>query len=129
MVAQLSSDLLDELDRGGTVQFEDPRTRARYVLIPQADYRQVLPLLSRGDGSATTDPVDWNEEKNARRCALVAKRHSGGGLSAAEEVELDALQNEMYRHRAAVAPLPLAMLEVIEAGLQRLAEQKAAVRP
>ncbi len=129
MVAQLTSDILDELDRtqGGPVQFEDPRTHARYVLIPHDAYRQVQPLIENGHDEQVAEPVQWNDEKNARRCDLIRRKHTSG-LAANEASELSTLQDEMYRYRAQVAPLPLKMLEVIQAGLERLAERKAATQ-
>jgi hypothetical protein len=127
MVAQSTDDILRELDRtqGGPVEFEDPRTHARYVLIPHEAYRLIRPLISNGHDAESNEPVEWSEEKNARRCALIRRKHSGG-LSASEEDELEELQDEMYRYRAQVAPLPLKMLEVIQAGLERLVEAKGA---
>jgi hypothetical protein len=130
MVAQSTDDILRELDRtgGGPVQFEDPRTHARYVLIPQAAYRRVQPLIANGHETEPGEPVEWSEEKNARRCALIRRKHSGS-LSADEGQELESLQDQMYRYRAQVAPLPQKLLEVLEAGLERLARAESRPAP
>jgi hypothetical protein len=60
------------------------------------------PKLSNGTAGAE----GWTEEKNARRVALIERKHAAG-LSAAEHVELAGLQEEMLRYRRKVAPLPL----------------------
>lgn len=71
--------------------------------------------LCRPDGSA---PVDWNDGKNARRCALIDKKHAIG-LSPAEGTELDCLQTELAAHQRLVAPRPLAILELLEDALRQ----------
>lgn len=60
------------------------------------------PLSANG----TTNTAEWTDGKNARRVALITRKHSGG-LSPADHVELAALQEEMLRFRQKVAPLPL----------------------
>lgn len=124
MVAQLTTDVLDELDRtqGGPVQFEDPRTHARYVLIPHDAYRRVRPFLgsSQANGSA---PVQWSDAKNDQRLALI-KQEVAGNLSPEGKTQLEQLQNEFYQYREQVAPLPNAMLELIEEALERRAVEK-----
>lgn len=125
MVAQTTDDILRELDRaeGGPVQFEDPRNHARYMLIPQEEYHRVALLLD-GNGERHGPAVQWNEQKNIRRCDLIKRKHAGG-LAAEELTELNELQDEMYRYRAQVAPLPLKMLELMREGLERQAERRA----
>lgn len=119
MVAHTTDEILRALDNAprGPVQFEDPRTRARYVLIPQDAYRRVQPLLDH-PAESTGEPVEWNDAKNERRIALV-KREVAGPLADGERAELEQLQDEFYRYRAQVAPLPSAMLELIEEALER----------
>jgi hypothetical protein len=125
MVAQTTDDILRELDRteGGPVQFEDPRNHARYMLIPQEDYHRVAPLLD-GNGERRGATVQWNETKNERRWDLIDRKYASG-LSAEELTELNDLQDELYRYRAQVAPLPLKMLELMKEGLERQAERRA----
>ena len=124
MVAHSTDDILRELDRtgGGPVEFEDPRTHAQYVLIPHEAYRRVQPLIEPAAKSNGEQAVVWNEAKNARRGELIDRKY-GAGLSAAEEGELTALQEEMYRHRAQVAPLPLRALELMREALEHRAAQ------
>jgi hypothetical protein len=127
MAAQLSPDALSELDRaqGGPVQFEDPRTRAKYVLIPQEAYRRVQPFIEPAAKSNGEDAVEWNEAKNTRRGELIDRKYAAG-LSPAEEAELNGLQEEMYRYRAQVAPLPLRALELMREALEhRAAKQRS----
>jgi hypothetical protein len=54
----------------------------------------------------TTDAAVWTDAKNARRIALIKRKHASG-LSPAEHVELAGLQEEMLRTRQKLAPLPL----------------------
>jgi len=120
MVAQTTDDILRELDRtrGGPVEFEDPRTHARYVLIPHESYRLVRPLL--GSREAGDQRVQWSDEKNSRRLALI-KQEVAGALSKEEQDLLERLQDEFYRYREQIAPLPSAMLEFLEEALERRA--------
>jgi hypothetical protein len=76
--------------------------------ILEADGRavvRVLPVAPEGNGGIPA-AGDWTEAKNARRCALIDKEIEGI-LVPAESQELQALQQEMLRHRRRVAPLPL----------------------
>jgi len=122
MVAQSTDDILRELDRtqGGPVEFEDPRTHARYVLIPHESYRLVRPFL--GLGQTSDVPVEWSDAKNDQRLALI-KQEIAGALTADEKALLERLQDEFYRYREQVAPLPTAMLELIEEALERRAAE------
>jgi len=125
MVAQTTDDILRELDRtqGGPVQFEDPRTHAQYVLIPHEAYCLVRPFL--GLSQASNDaPVEWSDAKNHRRLALI-KQEVAGKLTADDKVQLERLQDEFYRYREQIAPLPsAAMLELIEESLARRAAEQ-----
>jgi hypothetical protein len=125
MVAATSADILRELARtaGGPVFFEDPQTHARYVALRQEMFDRLLPLPA--PERTQTPPLDWNDEKNQRRGELIDRKYASG-LSAAEQAELDALQDEMYRYRERVAPLPLRALELVREALEHRAEQRAA---
>jgi hypothetical protein len=129
MVAHTTDDILRALDEApqGPVQFEDPRTRSRYVLIPHEAYRRILPLL--GSPPASTGPqVEWSDTKNDRRIALI-KREVAGMLSNDEQAQLQQLQDEFYRYREQVAPLPDAMLELLEEALVRRVSEKLDAAP
>jgi hypothetical protein len=125
MVARTTDEILRELDRtqGGPVRFEDTRTHARYVVIPEDAYLQSLPLLGVGQDARPFEPLEWNDAKNARRIDLIQRKYSRG-ITEEEASELNVLQDEMYRYRAQVAPLPLEMLELLKEGLERRAEQQ-----
>lgn len=49
---------------------------------------------------------EWNESRNARRCALIDKEIDGT-LAPAERVELELLQKEAVTYRDRVAPFPI----------------------
>jgi hypothetical protein len=117
MVAQTTDDLLRELDRaqGGPVEFVDPRNHARYVMIPQETYQRVQPLLTPAK-PINGDSVEWNQEKNSRRWALVDKEIAGT-LSVEEAIELESLQQQMLAYRQRVAPLPMDRLRELHAQL------------
>jgi hypothetical protein len=59
----------------------------------------------------------WTEAKNQRRCDLIDRKYAVG-LTPAETVELDRLQDEMLRHRHRVAPIPLEDARCLYQGLQ-----------
>ena len=63
----------------------------------------VVPPPKSTNGAALPE---WSDAKNARRVALIKKKHADG-LLPAEHVELAGLQDEMLRYRQKVAPLPL----------------------
>jgi hypothetical protein len=62
----------------------------------------VLPV-SPMNGAAD---AEWTDAKNNRRCDLIDKKYAGS-LTAAEAIELRALQDEMLRYRETIAPIPL----------------------
>jgi len=117
MVAQNFDEIIRELDLtpASPVTFEHPRTHARYVLIPQAAYQRVQPLLEPAK-PVNGDEVEWNEEKNARRWALVDKEIAQT-LSVDEAIELESLQQELLAYRQRVAPLPMEGLRELHAEL------------
>jgi hypothetical protein len=49
---------------------------------------------------------EWNDDKNARRSALIDKEIEGS-LTSAERVELEVLQKQAVAHRDRIAPLPI----------------------
>ena len=132
MPATLTPEQVAELERSGGSPFvvENPRTRQGYVLVPTDAYLQAKPLLeaiigrTRGSVSLSAQdqlgPVEWNDDKNARRCALIDKKHDFG-LLPAEETELDRLQAELAAHQRLMAPRPLAILELLEDALRQRA--------
>jgi hypothetical protein len=61
---------------------------------------------------------EWTDAKNDRRCDLIDRKIEGT-LTPEEAVELHELQQEMFRYRHRVAPLPL---EHARALLQELLE-------
>lgn len=136
MSATLTSEQIAELERSGASPFvlEHPQTHAGYVLVPSEAYLQAQPLFEAIIGQTrsslsspaqgTSAPIDWNDAKNARRCALIDKKHDIG-LSLAEGAELDGLQAELAAYQRLVAPRPLAILELLEEALR----QRAAANP
>jgi hypothetical protein len=132
MPATLTPEQVAELERSGDVPFvvENPRTRQGYVLVPSEAYVQAQPLFEAiigqtraslsSSGQDQPDPVEWNDGKNARRCALIDKKHDVG-LLPDEETELNRLQAELAAHQRLVAPRPLAILELLEEALRQRA--------
>jgi len=124
MVAQSTDDIFRELDRtqGGPVEFEDPRTHARYVLISHEAYCRARPFLKLPTPSNDV-PVHWTDRKNDRRLLLI-EREVAGTITADEREMLNRLQDEFYRYREQIAPLPsAAVLELIEEALKRRAAE------
>jgi hypothetical protein len=128
MVARTTDEILQEIDRtgGGPVQFEDPRTHLRYVVLPQAEFQRVSgflqPVSLHHDESA-----DWDEVKNERRWQLVAKEIANE-LSIEEAVELRSLQRQFLAYRQRVAPIPLEGAQRLHDELLRKAASAAGNR-
>jgi hypothetical protein len=132
MTAKLTPEQVQELERSGgpPLLVEDPQNHRGYVLVPSEAYEQARPLFeaiiastrgSLGDpGRASPSVVEWNDQKNARRCWLIDKKH-GEGLTPVETSELEALQAELAIYQRQVAPRPVAILELIEEGLRHRA--------
>ncbi len=132
MPATLTPQQVAELERSGSSPFmvENPQTHEGYVLVPSAAYQQAKPLFEAIIGYTRASlsspahersvPVEWSDTKNARRCALIDKKHDLG-LLPAEETELDRLQSELAAYQRLVAPRPLAILELLEEALQQRA--------
>jgi hypothetical protein len=132
MASTLTPQQIAELENcgGSPLVMEDPRTHQGYVLVRRDVYLQARPLFEAiiGHSGVSSSPPDqqpsdlaeWNEDKNARRCELIDKKHDSG-LSSAEEAELDRLQSELATHQRQVAPRPLAILELLEEALRNRA--------
>jgi hypothetical protein len=101
---------------------EDPRNRELYVVIPYDEYQRLLPILRMRPRSNGKRPVNWSDRKNGRRCDLI-EREVAGKLTPDERAELERLQDEFYRYRDQVAPLPLEMLELVKEALERRAAE------
>ena len=132
MTVTLTPEQVAELERSGGSPFvvENPRTGQGYVLVPSEVYLQARPLFEAiightqatlsSSGPHPSAAVDWNDAKNAKRCALIDKKHDDG-LSPSEEQELERLQAELAAHQRVVAPRPLAILELLEEALRERA--------
>src|SRR5262245_4393693 len=74
----------------------------------ELDGRVVAWMMSAVDAQPNEDDDEpWTKEQNDRRCDLIDRKHTGGGLIPAEALELAHLQERMLRYRERVAPLPL----------------------
>ncbi len=62
------------------------------------------PRASQKRNPSAPSVIDWNDERNARRCQLIDKMMQDD-LSAHEALELERLQDEMRKHLTRVAPL------------------------
>jgi hypothetical protein len=80
----------------------------------------IVPAAAR-NGS---EDGDWTDARNDRRCELIERKYAGA-LTAAEAVELHALQEEMYRHVDRVAPLPVEDARRLHQELLRKAKDSA----
>lgn len=116
MSMSLSIELADELVRNGNrpLTVEDPRTHRQYVIIPAND--STLPL----NASAENGTLGWNQDKNARRFALIDK-DIAGTITGEEAVELAKLQQEISTFLSRVAPLPIKEARELHDQLVKLA--------
>lgn len=101
MIARLSDELSQELERAGDVplRVENPRNHKVYVIVAEEQFAQ-------GAAPETAD-CNWSEAKNARRFLLIDKEIAGT-ISADEQRELQGLQQAIDEYFRRVAPLPLA---------------------
>jgi hypothetical protein len=127
MAIHVSEKQLDQIESGRKpgVLVRSERTKKGYAVIPQNVFDQLRPLIQyvvmqvdpsageRGNGHA----VDWTPEKNARRVALINKKHDKR-LTAAEREELTQLMAEADAYRDMTVPVRNDILELILAGLQ-----------
>ena len=132
MAIHISDRQLDRMERGRepALIVRSEGTTKGYAVIPQKVYDQVRPLLQcvamraeapqRGNGHA----VEWTEEKNARRVALINKKHDQS-LTTAEKKELAVLVAEAEQFRDRTIPIRTDILEILLAGLKQQAAKKA----
>src|SRR5262249_48670890 len=74
--------------------------------ILESEGRPVACLVAPPQTTDASQPGEWTEEKNRRRCELIDRKYDQG-LSPSEEAELALLQDAMHRFIDRVAPLPL----------------------
>ena len=132
MAIHVSDSQLERIERGRerVLIVRSQRTKKEYAVIPQNVYDQVRPLLQcvaaqsevaeRGNGRAP----EWTEEKNARRVALINKKH-GQGLTVSEKKELAVLVAEAEQFRDSSFHGQTEILELILAGLKQQAQTKS----
>ncbi|WP_254512735.1 hypothetical protein [Anatilimnocola floriformis] len=110
MIARLSDELSQELERNGNIplRVENPRNHKVYVIVAEEQFATVPGTASNGT---------WDEAKNARRFALIDK-DIAGTISANEQRELQQLQHEIDEYLRRVAPLPLAEARAIHERLR-----------
>ena len=63
-------------------------------------------IMDSLETEAPTAAPEWNEDRNARRCALIDKEIEGT-LTAPERAELNLLQKQATAYRDRVAPVPI----------------------
>jgi hypothetical protein len=116
MTMALSIELADELARNGNrpLTVEDPRTHRQYLIIPanKSTSPQNIPAENGTEG--------WNQDKNARRFALIDK-DIAGTITGEEVVELAKLQQEISAFLSRVAPLPIKEARELHDQLMKLA--------
>lgn len=127
MRIDISEEQLEQVESGHKTALivRSERTKREYALIPQKVYDQVRPLIqhvvmhleARGGEGADVNGAEWTDEKNARRVALINKKHDKG-LSAAEKKELRELMSEAEAYRDRVIPPGTDILKLILAGLK-----------
>lgn len=79
--------------------------------------------LSDGGASRETEPAEWTDEKNARRCDLIDRKIQNT-MSPGEAEELDDLQQALRRHLDRVAPLAMDGAKRLHAELVRRRQGK-----
>ncbi|HEV3079576.1 MAG TPA: hypothetical protein VGY66_07345, partial [Gemmataceae bacterium] len=83
----------------------------------------VLPLRN-GPGAVSAHSGTWTEAKNNRRCALV-DREIDRTLTPEEAAELAVLQEQFFKERRKLAPVPLEDLRRLHQDLLAKAQQQA----
>jgi hypothetical protein len=111
MIARLSDELVDELERTGgqPLRVENPRNHKLYVIVAE-DQMAAVPRSSANGA--------WTEAKNARRFALIDKQIAGV-LTPEEAAELASLTTEIDDYLRRVAPLPLSATRQLHEQLRR----------
>jgi hypothetical protein len=127
MAIHVSDKQLDQVESGRelAVIVRSERTKQGYALISQKVFDRLRPILehvvmrveAESRGRRNGHAVEWTPEKNARRVALINKKHDKG-LTLAEKKELTRLMSEADEHRDRTAPVRNDILELILAGLQ-----------
>jgi hypothetical protein len=127
MPIHVSDKQLDQVESGREVAVivRSDRTKKGYALIPQKVFDQLRPILERVvmraaapvRGRGNDHAVEWTPVKNARRVALINKKHDKG-LTSAERKELTKLMSEADEYRDRTTPVRNDILELILAGLQ-----------
>jgi hypothetical protein len=104
MVAKLSDDLVGELERNGDqpLAVENPRTKKLYVLVAMDEF---VDSRAPPKVKSSAEAIEWNEELNSLRFALIRKE-SAGGLAPGEALELAKLQQAADSYLRQVAPMP-----------------------
>lgn len=131
MALQLSNQELDKLEASATkvLVVRHPRTKRRFVVLPEATYERARPLFEFVASQVDLEQAgksgngDWTEEKNARRLALIEKKNHQK-LTAAEQQEFERLQQQAYQHRDRVAPVRNEVLRLLLEALERRPRQE-----
>lgn len=102
--------LVDATYEGGVLKPDQPLPLSEHqrVRISVASATPRMPDSDEPNGSSvpSSDPGDWTEQNNGRRCQLI-DRQIQGTITAEEDAELDKLQQSFRRYLDSVAPLPL----------------------
>lgn len=125
MTVQITDRHLEQLeqDERAIVVVQDPRTKQRFVVLPQDTYNRARALfeyvtMQSADEPSETAAADiWSDDDNSRRVVLINKKHDTR-LAGAEERELDELQQRAYRYRARVAPVRNELLRLLVEALE-----------
>lgn len=131
MALQLSNQELNQLEESATkvLVVRHPRTKRKFVVLSEAAYERARPLIefvaTQVDVEQTdkSDNGNWTEEQNARRIALIEKKYRHK-LTAAEQQELERLQERAYQHRDRVAPVRNEVLKLVLEALERRPRQE-----
>ena len=129
MPLTVSDKLLKTLEAGRRpVVVRDGRTKKGYAVMSEQVYARARPLIEfvSNDvaGPSDGDAETWTDEKNARRAALINKKHDSK-LTSAETRELNQLTEEVRQYQERVAPLHNHALELILEALDRRAQESA----
>jgi hypothetical protein len=127
MAIHVSEKQLDQIESGRKpgVLVRSERTKKGYAIIPQNVFDQLRPLIQyvvmQVDSSAAEPgnghAVDWTPERNARRVALINKKHDKR-LTPEEKKELTQLMAKAHALRDMTVPVCNEILELILAGLR-----------
>ena len=129
MPLTVSDKLLKTLEVGRRpVVVRDGRTKKDYAVMSEQVYARARPLIEfvSNDGARPSDgdTESWTDEKNARRAALINKKHDSK-LTSAETRELNQLTEEVRQYQERVVPIHNHALELILEALDRRAQEAA----